>query len=398
MYLVATRPIWGSLLPPVPIGASPAGEVPCGVTSEGRIVFTRAASGGGDIFAVNADGTGESVTMATPLDEVCQHVTPAGFVLYSVVTKSYYRDLHWTSASGGGTYQALTAGALQDEYYLATAPDGRIVFAGGDPFDARYSLYSVGMLGTLPIELVSTGAAGVIAAPYFQAVTRDNRVVYSRANALASIRTDGTGAAVLTASLTGPGKENRFCGEVEDGRLIFTNRYTSVVNGQTEERGTLYAARSDGSGLTVLQPSPAHHNDACRGVADPDHAVFERDTGSRIDLYSLALDGSGVETPLRSGQTGSLRFERAAGGRVIFARADATGASELWSVWPDASDPLLIVTAPPSASVAGLLGDSLLYYTYAGGIPREIWLVDPNGGAPESVATSPESKSLAFVF
>jgi hypothetical protein len=397
IFLVATRPIWGSLLPPVPIGPSPGGEIPCGVTSDERIVFTRAGAGGGDIFAVNADGTGETVVMATPLDEICQHVTPAGFVLYSVMTSFYYRDLHWTTVSGG-TYQALTAGALQDEYYLATAPDGRIVFAGGNPFDGRYSLYSVGTLGTYPVELASAGAAVLVAAPLFQAVTRDSRVVYSRGGALASIRTDGTGGASLTASLPGPSNGDRFCGEAEDGRLIFTRRYTSVVNGQTEERGTVYAVRSDGSGPTALQPSSPHHDDTCSGLADADHAVFERNTGSRIDLYSLALDGSGSETQLRSGQTGSLRFERAAGGRVVFSRGDAAGARELWSIWPDASDPLRIVSAPPSASVAGLLGDSVLYYTYAGGIAREIWRVDPDGGAPEPVATSPEAKTLAFVF
>ena len=57
------------------LAQSPDEETACGVTTDGRIVFTRQTQNGGDIYAVNEDGTGMTPVRLTPADEACFGVT-----------------------------------------------------------------------------------------------------------------------------------------------------------------------------------------------------------------------------------------------------------------------------------------------------------------------------------
>src|SRR5689334_6029737 len=115
------------------LAQSPDEETACGVTTDGRIVFTRQTQNGGDIYAVNEDGTGMTPVRLTPADEACFGVTGNNMVIFGVTVTVTNHDLYSISVDAMATDAAITLSATPvDELPIAIGWDDRVIYAKQD--------------------------------------------------------------------------------------------------------------------------------------------------------------------------------------------------------------------------------------------------------------------------
>ena len=133
---------------------------------------------GGDIYIVNADGTGLTGLRTTADDERCyfsdstgSSVAPNNRVIFERWTGSQY-DLYSINADGTGL--ATLANSADSEWYSGVTSNNRVIFwryAGG----TQYDLYSINADGTGLATLANSADN-----EYFAAVAPNNRVLFGR--------------------------------------------------------------------------------------------------------------------------------------------------------------------------------------------------------------------------
>jgi hypothetical protein len=173
-------------------------ESVCGVTPQGKVVYTRSRTSMGsifDAFTVNLDGSGITQLNAAATTTLYDcSVTVSGRVLFRTSDPTNRTDLYLASAAGPVPL-AVTA---DDEAFVGESADGRIVYVASDSVTGHQSLHVVeaggGNMKTLTPKTDTAGPFGGLVA-----LTPAGRAIIVRATifggpqSLHSVRLDGTG-------------------------------------------------------------------------------------------------------------------------------------------------------------------------------------------------------------
>jgi hypothetical protein len=396
------------------LAQSPDEETACGVTTDGRIVFTRQTQNGGDIYAVNEDGTGMTPVRLTPADEACFGVTGNNMVIFGVTVTVTNHDLYSISVDAMATDAAITLSATPvDELPIAIGWDDRVIYAKQDAQVAvdghRYSYNSINDDGSQPAHVV-----GVLEEPRYVAITPGKRMIWTRPGpppngGLFSTTTGPSPASsALNTFVHNLGWiEDRFCGLTPNGRLLLTSRGFYPVDGIPTGFASIYVMADDGSSQVLINPGPRNFNELCVGATD-DWTIVSRyaDTedpsrGVLTGLWSYPMRGAGnpiqlVAAPSRSPY--ALTFEGVSpGGRVLFSTYDAAKLQySHFSINPDGSGEALL-TVSTGGPMALTLGQ--VVYSLQGGQQYQLGIV-PAGGqnALTVLADQPIENWASFVY
>jgi hypothetical protein len=215
-------------------------ETVCGVTPDGRAIYSRARAPNGSVFdvvSVNLDGSSTSVLTTSVTTAYHCEVTLSGRVLVRLDTGNNQRDLYIASAGG---LVALRADASVDESFVAETNDGRLLVQAVDQATSESSLYVVNADGTGALPLVTTAdAAGAFGG--FIAVTATGRVIFERSSSFGS-------------------------------------------------QGTLYSMKLDGTGRLNLLPPAQFRSYEPFSVTTSGHFIYRGDVNSSLRLYNMRVD------------------------------------------------------------------------------------------------------------
>ncbi len=416
----------------VPLATSPDPELPCGATSDGRIVYTRVTAQGGDIYAVKADGSGSTAIITTPKDERCKYVTSNGQVIYQVRSGTLAGDDIWTVTVGAGVIYAnysLADDPQIDEHFLAMAPDQSVIFARAPGVQGGYDLYSHPMWAgrcagywSLWGCLLAFRVFDKPGFPYgsFHGVTPDNHVIYSNIGGsymgslweIYSVKTDGTGGMRIAANpfndQFSTGHEQIFCA-LDDNRVVFTDRRSNYLG---RGYGDIYVVGADGSGRTLLHAILA--DNFCNGITSDHYVIFTRRLGSgpfnagQDELLSIKADGNSQEVLLAAAPSNATNHFEAITplSQIIFYSSSCTGLTCTGSLNSIATDGSGLATLPCSGGVEAVADPAIGYETIiCAQIPpgstsnnQNLFVVPLAGGAPVQIASSPDFQSVRFVF
>jgi serine/threonine protein kinase/Tol biopolymer transport system component len=119
-------------------------------TPDGRILYTSIATGSRDIWAVNADGTGQKQVTPDPGLEGRPVVTPDGRYMVFVSASTGTSHL-WRCNMDGGNLKALTNGI--GESNPNCSPDSQWVYYSGAISNTKRLLWKVSIEGGEPVQL-----------------------------------------------------------------------------------------------------------------------------------------------------------------------------------------------------------------------------------------------------
>lgn len=343
---------------------SPDDEGACGVTTDRRIVFNRRTPTGGDIYVVNEDGAGLRPLRATPADEICVGVTDNDMVIFAIQASppSFHHDLYSVSANSALTTVPITLSASSgDTLPVAIGWDNRVIFAKQELFTPaetapvhghRYSFYSIGDDGMNLAPVV-----GVFLEPTFVAVSKRNRMIFSRPGPPGELGSNGglysrtTSPPVLSAGLqqfphNRHPVEDLFCGFTGIGRVLLTSRSNYQVNGQDEGSGDIYIMNDDGTNPVHINHGLQNFNEMCLAGTDSwiivgryDNLLSYPDT-PLISIWSYPASGAGNPIQLAARGNGELSFQGLTpNGRVLFRKLDPVANMDtLQSIDTDGTD------------------------------------------------------------
>ena len=399
----------------ITIAASTDNEVACGVTPDHRIVYTRYSAVSADIFLVNMDGTSPTLLVGTSKNEVCKAVTTSGWVIFSNETDATFQDRDLFSVNLATPGQVTTlAATTRDEYFVAMSAANKIIYARKDvdtaPYGQGYSYDAIDADGANPTDLVDASLS-----PRFVDVTPDDHFVYFASDGqLRSIGTNGSNSVALTAGGASlAAGSNEFCAHTHEtiSQIVFTNRRSVIINGQTEQQGDTYIVRTDGTGLKALRPSVAHFDDRCVGLVNDDFLVFSRTFdsvivngkffGKTVELHTLSTDGAAVEHTVARVDGQTFKFEGASiSGRVVF--STSTSNPFMWTLSSaDISglNPSVLTTnANVGHAVASTVGNRVVYSQWQG-LHGDLLAVAASGtSGPIPLAATADEEYLAFVY
>lgn len=335
-----------------------------GFTSPRRLVCEH----GGDIRAVNVDGSEQAALASEVEDESAAHLAPGGLVVY-----------RWSPG---------------------TSPDDR--------------LYSVKDDGTSRVLL--DGAPGWSKIVSF--VDPTGRVFYARFSAvehdLFVVNADGTNGHAF-ADL--PAYEESFLGEAPDGTVAFRRCASPcldalmVVGATTIDlgQGTLQGITAD-SVFVASSGDPALDLIAITSVGvqvdldSSSHEVFVAiHPGGRV-IYRVLVNGrwvlrsvtttGGGRTDLGDGSTDESFVGIAPNGRVVFQNPERT---RLQSVNVDGTDRRLLRESAQPMAIQGFTDGGKVAYLEPSAGSADLFLVDHDGSAPVNLTNSPFSGDQRFV-
>jgi len=295
------------------------------VTPGGRVIFRRLPATGGnvDLFSIRPDGTGLATLAAGPEYEEVQGVTPAGRIIFRRDAGVGQQDLY--SVNEDGTGITPIAATVSDERFAAVTPGGQVIFTRSN------DLYIVNADGT-----DETLLAGGSQLESFLGVAPSGIVVFLR-RAIGSqdwnifaVNPDGTGEVPLATS---PEQES-LAGLMPDGRLVYlASPLVSGASGQYD----LYSIALDGSGLVRLTNTP---DDDERGLffTPTGQVVYQSITSGQADVMAVNADDNSSTIPLAATAARESGYAVTANGRLLFSR-DQGSDYELWSIGVDGNDP-----------------------------------------------------------
>ncbi|HYA19112.1 MAG TPA: hypothetical protein VEG25_00470 [Burkholderiales bacterium] len=412
---------------PVAIASGSDALFPCGPTNDGRVVYTRiTSSNGGDIYVVNAeDGSGLTPVRTTTDDEQCVFVTPNNLVIYEDTVPAWNGRHNIMAIPLGSAIPQNVATDGYDQLFKAYAPDKSVVYLRQSPL--RYGAYDI--LAT------KIGGQFVVLAqifptnfnqPTFNAVSKDNRVIFSEPTEykqgatslnIFSVSTDGSNAMAIAQD---PPALDIFCALTSDNRILYTRRSTGVVNGMGVTYGDLYAVNPDGTNRTLLRKGPPDFDDTCEGVTFDNYVIFVRNIGDRHqegegELYSILADGISQPVLLASASSDLINstanvFEKTTpANRVLFRTINSTETSAgrtysvtLNSINPDGTG--LVSLASEYNLVQGVtIADRVIFNSQVPGngsqITLNLFIVPSTGGtAPVPIAPTTDTQDLSFIF
>jgi hypothetical protein len=409
---------------PVAISTIYGPVTPCGHTSDGRLVVTIQTSlGGADIYLADADtGTILNRVVGSWMDETCKYVTANDTIIYEIYDGSQ-TDIF--AIQVGATIGQPVANTAKNEYFLAAAPDGHVIFKRDSYITLQgYDIMSATPGGS-PVTLAQVFLPD-LHQPSFNAVTADNHVVFSEyvefqqgstSLNLYSIRTDGTNPALLAQDTQGA---ETFCLVTPDSRVFYTDRFIEVVDGQERSVGDLYSVKADGTNTLALFPRLNRDNDTCRGITDFNVLIFSRENLFAADgrtpasLYSLVADGQSQPVLIaNSTDTLDVRttnyFQKATpSGGIIFTTSttrEVPGGQEfsstLNSVSPDGSNALLLTDNVGSVFTVTPAGHVIYNARVPANGPGAYNLFSvaaSGGGPPTQLSSSPNLDYVNFTY
>jgi hypothetical protein len=298
------------------------------VTPGGRVIFRRLPATGGnvDLFSIRPDGTGLATLAAGPEYEEVQGVTPTGRVIFRRDAGVGQQDLY--SVNEDGTGITPIAATVSDERFAAVTPGGQVIFTRSN------DLYIVNADGT-----DETLLAGGSQLESFLGVAPSGTVVFLRRPIgsqdwnIFAVNPDGTGEVPLATS---PDQEF-FAGLMPDGRLVYlASPLVSGASGQYD----LYSIALDGSGLVRLTNTP---DDEERGLffTPTGQVVYQSITSGQADVMAVNADDSSSTIPLAATAAREFGYAVTANGRLLFSR-DQGSDYELWSIGVDGNDPQVL--------------------------------------------------------
>lgn len=291
-----------ALLLALALGEDPASAAFPG--KNGQIAFVSTRDGNEEIYAMDADGTGETRLTTEPGRDIHPMFSPDGerltFTrrpLSGVVDETIHLmdPADVDPADGNGDNLVRLIPALPPNFMSAFSPDGsKLVFMrqeGGDN-----EIWLMNSDGTNPVPL--TDNTLVEGRPVFS--PDGTKIVYSRRGgpgAPASIRqldiyvmnADGTDQTRLTTSLANDSNP-RFS---PDGEKI---AFESTRDGNSE----IYVMNPDGTGQTRLTFEPSTEEFPAFSP-DGEQLAFSSDRDGNPEIYAMDLDGSGE--PVRLTET-----------------------------------------------------------------------------------------------
>ena len=412
---------------PMAIATGPDALSPCGPTNDGRVVYTRLTpDNGGDIYVVNAeDGSGLMPVRATWEDEQCVYVTPNNTVIYEETVPAWNGRHNIMAIPVGSVIPQNVATDAYDQIFKAYAPDKSVIYLRESPLG----------IGAYDILATKIGGQFVVLAqifptnynqPTFNAVSRDNRVIFSESTEyqqgktslnIFSVSTDGSNAMAIAQD---PPAQDIYCALTSDNRILYTKRSTGVVNGTGVTYGNLYAVNPDGSNRILLIKGPPDYDDTCQGVTYDNHVIFVRNMAQsghagEGELYSVLADGNSqpvLLAPASSTLDSSTVnvFEKATpGNRVLFRTINSSETSTgtvysvtLNSINPDGTG--LVNLATNYNLVQGVtIGERVIFNSRVPGNSSQttmnLFIVPSTGGtAPSPIAPTTDSQDLSFIF
>ena len=280
-----------------------------GITPGGMVIYSAL----GNLYSINADGTGTTVTLASSAQ--FQSITSGGLVIYSTLG-----NLYSVNADGTGTVTLATT--TDSVLFVGTAPGGRVIYQqiiGSYP-NQTADLYSVNANGTGKVPLANS--ADIEA---FAGITPGGQVIYWRNTLISaqyqydlySVNADGTGNVLLASSTDtlSPYPMN-LTYYLPPVAITPGNRvvYQQLVGGTQYD---LYSVNADGTGTTVLanstdsetiRTSNSNNAGAVNSITPSGRVIYERKIGvtQQADIYSVNADGIG--TTVLANSTDSEEF------------------------------------------------------------------------------------------
>lgn len=299
------------------------------------VVFTSLASGAGDLYAVQADGTGLTRLASGPTRESlsgypasCLDPT-TGLIVYTRDEGSGNTSIHGIQPDGSGAVQ-LTA---------ALPGAGPAVIGGGRV--VYWTRNTSGGFSISSARLDGSGTAALATDPTVDQrgnLLAGNRLIYgvtlsASVSEVHAVNLDGSGDTLLSPT----GQQFSAQALAGDQVVLWQGTYSTPTT-------RLYLAKTDGTALTPI-------------TADGGSAYFEGTIDNRIyfvlqqagqsDLFSCALDGSGVVT-LGSRTDANELAPVKAGDRVVYDLDSVTTRSRsgIVSVKPDGTGAITLATGP----------------------------------------------------
>jgi hypothetical protein len=389
-----------------------------GVSPAGKVVYFRSPPGYTALLSSNADGTGGAVlaTVASGLG----FLEFSGFSSNERVVYRWGGDLYAVNLDGTGT--STLANSADDEGAAVMAPGGRVVYLRTSPLTGDQSLYSVKDDGTGEVLLDGTIGAKIIGL-----VSAAGRVFYSRYGdrgqpGVYAIDTDGSGFATIVST---PGYAEGFAGLAPDGTVMVdsclepycgstllsigggpridlgTGRLRGITsnNRVIVEQGPLggwdvMAYPTSGGGPVALAADPAWP-EYFQAICPDDRVVYGK-PGGGAGLYSVRPDGTGTVT-LAASAAIEVFLGVTSAGRVV-SGTEAGALTAISSVNCDGTDPRTLVASASGMSYLGLSSSGkVLYLGFdVTGLESDLYIVGHDGGAPLNLTGNPSISTTSF--
>ncbi|HZU52589.1 MAG TPA: DUF5050 domain-containing protein [Holophagaceae bacterium] len=327
-------------------GSSASAPPPSPSSPASTVIYQSNASGSADIYAIKADGTGNTALATTSDDEYARVLS--GDRLIYIRTTAAQKDLLSVKLDGTGT--AVLAASAGDDIYAGMA-GSRVIYLQKNP--TTYDLRSVNLDGTGNVLL----AANVRSDAYASGVLMDgSRVIFtslaSGAGDLYSVQADGTGLTALATSST-----------LEQVSAYAPNALDTatglVIYTRDEGSGnyTVHAVQPDGSGHVQLTASLPNAGPA--SIASGRVVYWTQNASGGYSVYSVRLDGTGT-VALAADPTKDQRGNLLVGGRLMIDVRTSSSVQEVYAVNLDGTNPALL---SPSGQLFGYdlaVGDQVL--------------------------------------
>jgi Calx-beta domain len=226
------------------LGTEPGDHQFVALLDEERLVYRHEPSPGQyDLFAVNADGTAQSVLANTTVPELLAGVTASGRVVFERLL-SGHKDIF--AVDDDGTSLATLAATPFTEGFAGALPDGRVLYLRADAAQPDLTdIFVVNADGTGNAQLTDTPEPEFVATLVYIA---NDRLIFSRGDGgmddLYSMALDGTDVRRLTDT---PDADEMALGVTPSGGII----HLSSSNGQSD----VYRIGIDGNGFAALATS-----------------------------------------------------------------------------------------------------------------------------------------------
>ena len=336
-----------------------------------KIVFTRGygiESGKDDLYLVKEDGTGE-IALATTVDnEFFSAMAPGGRIVYQRTTGGQL-DLY--SVNSGGTDLQILANTPDYEIFSGITTSGRLIYRRDTAAGGR-DLWSVNADGSNSQALASSANHEDLSG-----ITSSGKVVYSVAqysgNDLYIINADGTGN---TALATEPYYYKSFLGETPSGQIIF-----DTYNGYGTGTSGIYSINEAGGSATALAVNSVANEYGFAGITSTGQVIINRNVAGQRDLYgngTVSLATS-IDNEVYAGSTAT--------GQVIYSRLTTTQ-HDLYIVNADGGNTRQLTDGTGDDYFAALTPDGRVIYGRITAGLYDIYMVNADGTGTVPVASA----------
>ncbi len=329
-----------------------------------------------DIWAVNADGTGNGPLVAAPTDELLSGIL-GNVALYEVQSGlGGQRDI-WSVGLDGSNPTAIASNPNDDEHFIGVAGTRAIYEQRvGDQTD----VFSINPNGSGLQPIANTADEEFVGGITGTQVIFSRRANPSSQADLFIMNADGTG----TATPLGPSPSNEIFSTVVGNRAVFQR--CAPQGGQCD----LYSVLLDGTGEVLLADGPG--NEFYMGTIGT-RVFYTTSIAVQTDLWSVDVTGG---KPTAVGLATDSRYsefpEGVVGTRVVFRREVETPSSpsgiqsDLYSVNITGGPEAALATGATSESFGGAIGNIVIVERSSSGSvssPRDLFSRVVDGSGPE---------------